>query len=183
MLLDQAPSGRVAVTVVAGKKHKMSGIIYAGTIDELPMPKGTRAVQLGFSTLGPVNAKETQDYFGCTVVEALCGLFLLQQPKVVSVEEIEHGPKLQRARAKRGKLPLLEYRRVQIKIGTIAKRSNASASRVDSDDAAGRRRYHRVLGHFRVYGRETPDPHALWIEPYFRGDPSLGIVLHERTLA
>lgn len=187
VLLDQGSQvdGPVAVTIVSGKRNSACTILYAGTLTSLPVVAGAAPVaHLGFSAMGPVSAPQTQEFFISTVVEALFAVFLLQQPKVIVQQKVQHSPALQKARFKHQRLPLLEYRRVHVLVGqtatpAIGERSGQPGGYVGS---TGRKRYHRVLGHFRVYGRETPTPKACWVEPFFRGDPKLGILLHERNL-
>jgi hypothetical protein len=181
-LLDEAPDWRIVIITVAGQKRRANSIIYAGIVDNLPMPKGDRGVHLGFANMGSVESHEQRQFFGGFVMEALFGLFLMQQPKVVRFEDVLHSSAIQHVRMKRGRLPLLEYRRVTVKVGAEERRARTAGQTNESEEITGHRRYHRVLGHFRVYGRETPDPRALWIDPYFRGDPNVGILLSERTL-
>jgi len=178
-LFDCAPNGRIAVIVVAGGERQTPGIIFAGTLDALPMEAQSPAIHLGY-----VAPKISAEYFECALVEALCGLFFLEQPRLISSEPVSWGAKLQRAREKRGTIPLLEYRRITIKIWAEKKAGHGGAAiALGSTVAGGRRPYHQVTGHFRVIRRETPDVRAIWIDPFFRGDPAVGVLLRERTLA
>jgi hypothetical protein len=43
------------------------------------------------------------------------------------------------------------------------------------------RRYHKVMGHFRHYMKHDP-AYTVWIEPHYRGDPSLGVTFIEREV-
>lgn len=109
-------------------------------------------------------------------------LFLLSQPKVYSATVVTHHPKLQRSRIKNGKMPLLEYRRVKVLIGETVKRYQHTSNENDPVQTDGiiHRRYHHVLGHFRHY--EGQRPHTTWIEPYYRGDPKIGVLIKEHDI-
>ena len=118
---------------------------------------------------------------------AFFGLFLLQQPRVTDTTEVKHAEKIQQKRRKKGKRPLVEYKRVTLKVGIIAGR--AGVLRRDRSDAiagdgagGGKKKYHHVLGHFRCYHRDTPEENVIWIAPHYRGDPSLGVILREKHL-
>jgi hypothetical protein len=118
------------------------------------------------------------------VMECLFGLFLLQQPKVYSDQMYEPSPKLQKRRAKEGGAPLPKYRAVTLRLGAVPRRSaGAEQGSGGTLNGQGRKhRYHHVLGHFRMYERDTPTPRVVWIEPHYRGDPELGIVGRERRV-
>lgn len=117
---------------------------------------------------------------------AFFGLFLLQQPRVTDVTEVKHADKLQAKRKKKGKPPLVEYRRVRLKVGVVAGKTGVlrrPGSAAPGDGAGGgRKKYHHVLGHFRCYHRDTPNEAVIWIAPHYRGDPTLGVVLREKHL-
>ena len=130
------------------------------------------------------------------LIEIIFGIFLITQPKTYVDECIKPSNKLQHARERRGKPPLLEYRRINMRIGKAHKHYKhghyaAKGVRVgdvlnrpidlDSDDAIRRRRYHKVMGHFRHYVNGD-NPHTVWIEPHYRGDPQLGVTFTERDV-
>jgi hypothetical protein len=117
---------------------------------------------------------------------AFFGMFLLQQPKVVEDVPVTHASKLNAKRAKRGKPPLLDYRRIYMKFGVLGSRVGIikkARHGVAGDGAGGgKKKYHHVLGHFRCYYRDTPQEHVIWIAEHWRGDPALGVSLKERNL-
>ena len=124
------------------------------------------------------------------VCEILFGIFLVTHTKVYEAEQVTWGEKHRRARAKRGKPPLLEYRRIRVRISkgrkVYAQRpaidtSNAANNGTDSDAAIQHRRYHKVMGHFRHYIKHDP-PYTVWIESHYRGDPALGVTFTERDV-
>lgn len=105
-------------------------------------------------------------------------LFAINTPKVTEIVKVTHDAKLQKARHRRGKPPLIEYKRCTMLIG---RKLVYTPRRPGESAEAYRRRMHQVIGHYRTYlhGRV---PHMTWIEPHWRGDPKLGIVVHERTV-
>lgn len=118
---------------------------------------------------------------------AFFGLFLLQQPRVTDTTEIKHPEKIQQKRRKKGKPPLVEYRRVTLKVGVVAGRAGVlrrdrSLAEPGDGSGGGKKKYHHVLGHFRCYHRDTPSEYVIWIEPHYRGDPTLGVTLREKHL-
>lgn len=109
------------------------------------------------------------------------GVFLIMTPKVCEVRQVTHSEKLQRNRAKHGKLPLVEYKRMSVKVGVGNPRYVGYTSpKGDMYMADRHHRLHRVIGHFRTYvsGRERPK--VSFVPEHWRGDAELGIVLHER---
>jgi len=126
---------------------------------------------------------------GSVVSEIIFGIFLVTQPKIYSVDTVTWKDSHKRARALKDKPPLLEYRKLKLHIGKTHKhyaqrpaiRSVPSDS-TDSVAAIQHRRYHKVMGHFRHYVDHDP-PHTTWIEPHYRGDPSLGVTFTERDVS
>lgn len=118
---------------------------------------------------------------------AFFGLFLLQQPRVTDVTEVKHPEKVQAKRRKHGKKPLVEYRRVKLKVGVVAgrtgvlKRARGEAAAGDGA-GGGKKKYHHVMGHFRCYHRDEPNEIVVWIAEHYRGDPALGFMLREKHL-
>jgi len=138
--------------------------------------------------------EDATNIIGGIVTELIFGIFLVTQPKVYNDEKIEWHPKKQGARAKHGKPPLLEYRRIRLRITKPVKRYNSQPTArtrgiqcidnehdTESSDAINHRRYHKVMGHFRHYLRHDP-AYTVWIEPHYRGDPALGITFTERDV-
>lgn len=140
--------------------------------------------------------EDAKNTLGGIVTELIFGIFLVTQPKVYSDEKVEWQPRKQAARRKHGKPPLLEYRRIRLRICKPMKRYNASERATastrgiympsnepdtESSDAVQHRRYHKVMGHFRHYNRHDP-AYSVWIEPHYRGDPALGITFTERDV-
>jgi hypothetical protein len=125
-------------------------------------------------------------------LDYLDALFLINTPRVSEIREHKASDKLQRARSRAGKLPMIEYRQVNIVVGRgnpIYARSRTATvpTRMpgESEDAfeTRRRRLHRVIPHFRTYKREDGTARlVIPIEEQWRGDPALGIVLHDRTI-
>jgi hypothetical protein len=112
-------------------------------------------------------------------------LFLLNVPRVSEVRESVASAKLQKARARRGKMPLLELKHVKLMIGRGGVRyTNRGdlARRPGESVEEHRKRLHQVIGHFRTYVKNREAPRVSWVPPHWRGDATKGIVLHERTI-
>lgn len=182
VLLEKHPHAEtVTWAVIASLKDSPAELLSTGRIDALPFPKGERpSISVAWTAM---NGYQPQQDAACYVAEALVGMFLVQQPKIFEEELYSADAKLQRARAKRQKPPLIEYRKIHLKIGSVSKRSLDRPSGGGSGEAVGKRRYHRVLGHFRIYGRGTAAARPVWIEPHFRGDPALGVLIREREVS
>lgn len=125
------------------------------------------------------------------ITELVFGIFLITQPRVYDMEHHVPSAKLQKARKRSGKRPLLEYKRITLRIGKTATKHYVvrpgTGERIDtsqdteSDAAIQHRRYHKVMGHFRHYLKGS-NPHTVWIEPHYRGDPALGVTFTERDV-
>lgn len=120
-------------------------------------------------------------------------LFLLQQPKIIDSSDVQHASKINKKRAARGKRPLIAYQRITMKFGVLGSRIG-QAVRVGSGGSAGgniregagdkrTQRYHYVLGHFRTIHRGEENEIIRWIEPYYKGDASKGVLIRERNLS
>jgi hypothetical protein len=116
--------------------------------------------------------------------QLLIALFLINTPRVCTTEDVKPAAQLQRARRRRGKLPLIEYKQVRLVIGRPTTRHEAvghSAGASAGEDAI-RKRLHHVLGHFRVYTKRQETPKMAWVPPHWRGDAKLGIVYRDRDV-
>jgi len=209
-LVKRMPNGNVRFHVIIGTRYHdlgvLSSIAYVVDFDHWP-PKLTsvlgrvsKAMQFyivdAYNRERLTNDEDAQDSVGGIVCELIFGIFLVTQPKVYSDEAVVWHPRKQAARRKSDKPPLLEYRRIRLKITKPVKRytagDRATASRgirtlqgedvgTETEDAINHRRYHKVMGHFRHYLRHDP-PYTVWIDPHYRGDPALGITFTERDV-
>jgi hypothetical protein len=109
-------------------------------------------------------------------------MFLINVPRVCEISEIKHDAKLQKCRQKAGKMPLIEYKQMILRIGVGGTRAaHRNGSGVTSDHPDGRR-LHEVIGHFRTYTKDRETPMVSYVPHHWRGDPEKGIVLHERVV-
>jgi len=137
--------------------------------------------------LATVNLGKWQETLNLAMKCCLFGLFLLQQPKVIEKTDVQHSPQLQKKRARNNKPALLEYSHIKMRFGILGSRMGVISRQSHDGNSSlegggGRKRYHRVLGHFRCYHRDTEAEHVIWIEPHYRGDPAMGMLIRERTL-
>lgn len=136
-------------------------------------------------------AEETNERVKCYLYDVVDALFLINTPRVSEIRQHVPSAKLQRARRRRGKLPLIEYRQVNVVVGvgpTVYRQSRSAHesrfSDTELDREITRRRLHRVVGHFRRYLKDdgTPD-RVTYVPQHWRGDAELGIILHDRRVA
>jgi hypothetical protein len=93
-------------------------------------------------------------------------LLLLNSRNIVGTEPCTPDPKLQRARAKCGKKPLLDFTRVDIRLSRIMARRAGEAA-----DPREPMRLHLVRGHFKL--RRTG---VFWWSPHPRGTAVAGAI-------
>lgn len=94
-----------------------------------------------------------------------CAIMLLNSRNLTSAEKVPAPDKLNRQRAKKGRLPLMDYTTIRIKLSrSLAQRAGAPGER----SAA---RLHVVSGHFKV--RKSG---VYWWNDFTRGDPMQGVV-------
>ena len=188
VLFVQEELGVIRSLVVYGLEGAGSEIVYAVTFPQgLPMRSGEMSVNshsVSDDPEHPSNTKGGDRDLKVILQETLFALFLLQQPKVYTDEVREPSPRLQKKRLQAGRERLPTYRSVTLHLGPVPRRGTSLEQTVGQVlEGQGRRhRYHHVLGHFRMYNRDSAEPKVVWIEPYFRGDPELGIVNRERRV-
>jgi hypothetical protein len=192
-------TGKIAVAVIAASKapNGRCSVVYAGALNGLPNISDEEGMFANMSWAYDEAARHhrgTQKDFVVTITAAIFTLFIMQHPRLTERERVTHPVAVQKKRVAHNKLPLLAYERVYIRInkdvpasvrrtmadGTTA-RNNFSNTTTTTDDVT-HRRYHKVLGHFRTYYRGDARERVIWIEPHWRGDPTLGVVLHEHRV-
>lgn len=128
-------------------------------------------------------ASDVVDKAANQIVEKfLLALFLIITPRLCEIKHATKDAKLQRARARRGKPPLIEYKTVKLNIGVGRGRYESVARSAGADEDVIRRKLHHVVGHFRTYTKDREQPHIAWVPDHWRGDAKLGIVMHERDV-
>lgn len=118
-----------------------------------------------------------RDVIGC--------LFLVNTPRVSEMRTGSFGHRKAKVRQGKEGIPFIEYRRVTLKVGVAKPRYEKSDNRNPdpaSSAEASRRKLHRCIGHFRTYREGRNTPHVQFIPEHWRGDPALGIILHERVV-
>jgi hypothetical protein len=100
----------------------------------------------------------------------LATLILMNSKNCLEFKNVEPPPKLNKARRKQGKLELLPYSTVEIKLNQAATRAAVQGR---GDEAHMRR--HLVRGHFKV--RATG---IFWWHHFMRGDEQAGTVEHKK---
>lgn len=113
-------------------------------------------------------------------MEMLAAVFLLSVPRICEIRSHVASQKLQRARARRGKPPLIEIRRVKLVVGVGSPRYQRESA--GASGAGSRRRFHEVIGHVRTYHADSDKPLVTYVPEHWRGDPKLGVVIHDRRV-
>lgn len=112
-------------------------------------------------------------------------LFLINTPRVSELRTGAFGKRKVKKIEDRDTLPLVEYRRIVVKIGVgqpkYPKSTSVDPASTESVDAR-HRRLHRVVGHFRTYREGRNQPKVSFVPQYWRGDAGLGVLLHEREM-
>jgi hypothetical protein len=119
------------------------------------------------------------------VIDLADCLFLINTPRVSEMRTNTFGHKKPKARHEHEGLPLVEYKRVIVKVGVGTPRyphnDHVDVNSIESTEAR-HRRLHRVVGHFRTYREGREQPRVTFVPQHWRGDASLGILLHERVI-
>lgn len=108
-------------------------------------------------------------------------LFLINTPRVCELREGIFGPRKPKIQ-QRLNHPLVEYKRVVLKVGVGAPRYQRNPNPTDETEEARSKRLHRVVGHFRTYRAGREQPKLSFVPQHWRGDATKGILLHERTV-
>lgn len=206
-LIQRIGGGKVRWIIVTGMnimdRGWVSTICYIVDFDEWPpliMMEGKAGIQFrvryafnqhAMEALGDRDRELTKE-LGNTINELMFGVFLITQPRVYSEERVKYKQSHARSRAAKGLPPLLEYRKLKVHVHKTYKRYTGKGQRpaiaamntvdTESEAAIRHRRYHKVIGHFRHYLNQD-EPHTVWIEPHYRGDPALGITFTERDVS
>jgi len=119
------------------------------------------------------------------VYDLVDSMFLINTPRVCEVREGHFGSRKPKV-AERTGVPLIEYKSLKIKVGVGTPQYRNGGSRgLSSDretDEERRHKLHRVVGHFRVYKKNRDTPEPVFVPQHWRGDPALGVVLHDRKI-
>jgi hypothetical protein len=130
-------------------------------------------------------SSSVHELFAQHVTTALFCVFLMEQPKLRDIEEVTYKPSLQRKRISKKKLPLVEYRKIRLKIAGLGLRGAprvAPGAAVAVGHEGGKRKYHRVFPYFRTRETKSGREYVQFIDEHWRGDPELGVVFHERLV-
>lgn len=196
---DQLTPEIGVMVVVRSLKSFRTQVMFVGIVKSLPFAEGdiNNQCELAWTyhdeqgVPSPEQVKDSADEFARSFTSAVFTLFVMQHPKLIDRETVEHGPALQKKRAEKRKPALLDYSRVYIKINKkipakvragMINGKDARVNSIESYNQGPKKKYHKVLGHFRTYHRGEPEENIKWIAEHWRGDPSLGVVLHEHRL-
>jgi hypothetical protein len=171
-----------------GHKTGQNDLMIGWWRDHVPIKDKPTKVVGGFqysetSTLD----EEDYDEIKFFVWDILDALFMIMTPRVCEVRHAEHSPKLQRSRQKQNKMPLVEYKKMLIRVGMgqprYARHASSPSELVPGQPTGRHHRLHRVIGHFRTYREGRERPYCTFVPQHWRGDEKLGIILKERHVA
>lgn len=180
MLLEQTATG-IALLCFMKMEGKLV-LIAGGSVYNLPNENGQASkLDLKYADLG-INL-ETHQEIQAYLATATYGLVISSIPKAIEVELVTPPEKVNRARLKKHKEPIVEFKRIRIKLLEKRKQRRATMSG-GSGEPTGKRAWHIVEGHFRPvkFGPGHQDVRIQWVEEYERGDPALGIILKEKRI-
>lgn len=128
------------------------------------------------------NTHDRAEVFAAYVHDVVSAIFLIMTPRVSEIRDHVPSNKLQQRRKHVGESPLISIKKVKLVIGSAGVRYRTTGNGSPTLSGENHRKLHQVIGHFRTYekGRETP--HVSFVPGHWRGDPKLGIVLHEREV-
>ena len=163
----QAPFSIPTIIFTNEKGHLVHSMEKCYTVSPLRMNIQPIADDLGkFGDLG--NSECLRDFYGGSldtpitaahirigrVASMLCSYSLgLLNCKNVTVEDVEHPPKIQAKRVRKGKEPLVEYKVLSVQVGGSYKRLRDLKSKSTGE---GRNALHSVRGHFANYTEDKP---------------------------
>ena len=118
------------------------------------------------------------------VWDVIDGLFLIMTPRVCEIRHSDFSGKLNRRRIASGRLPLVEYKKMVLKVGIgqprYVRSAGGPAPLVADHREGSHKRLHRVIGHFRTYRANRETAKVSFVPQHWRGDAELGVVLHTR---
>jgi hypothetical protein len=172
------------------------GVLYARNVSQAVLPV------MVFTVLGGFDGQEMAEVVWCwqdaeiepsrrihsvemqrsMLMEIAELLFLLNTPRVSETKTHPISARLQRARLRRRKLPLLEFKRVKVLLGAPTIRYPKGTNIPGETREERHRRLHQVTGHFRHYLQGRDKPHVAWVPSHWRGDAQLGVVMHDRRI-
>lgn len=117
------------------------------------------------------------------VYDLVDSLFLINTPRVCEIRESTFGSNRKVKAHDKAPLPLVEYKRLTLKVGVGAPRYRGGGNNSPTESTEARhKRLHRVVGHFRTYRAGREQPKVSFVPQHWRGDAELGILLHEREV-
>jgi hypothetical protein len=109
-------------------------------------------------------------------------LFHLNIPKMIEVRKSQGKPHHRAASPGRINPGVIEFKQVFLKPGLKNIRYESQRQKGETE-IQYRKRLHHVVGHCRTMthyrDKQFAKPIVAWIEPHWRGDANLGVVLHE----
>jgi len=175
------------VVAIVGETLKGPSVVGLFSIPKMPLTPGKSFIHLHWfldhlaGAKSEQEAKEVDHDCALFLYDLVDCLFLINTPRVCEIRQGNFGIAKKKVRERTGALPFTEYRRMILKVGvgTPQYRRDSSTSETEHERHC---RLHRVVGHFRTYREGREQPKVSFVPQHWRGDASLGILLHEREV-
>lgn len=138
--------------------------------------------QVSFDNLQvpPANDPDFEARLVWSIGSLLHTLFTLTVPRMTSIITVSPSATVNKARQKKGRYPVIEYKKVVVNLmkpANVYPHNNTVPSNIH-------KRLHQVQGHIRTLVGTTLQgaPRHTWISPHWRGDPHLGVIIHDKTI-
>lgn len=189
-LIDTTNQGTI-ITFCAGSTTR-SSVGRAGAVMQITLPAqlpcpdlskfGKVKIHYNAELLGGKDTTTVETMAFHLVKDCLCAMFVLCTPRVADTQPLIPARPVRRRQAREyPDKPIIEFRTVKMRIGVAPQRYVHTYDPTGLHEAI-HRRLHRVVGHYRVYTKNHEQPLVSFVPEHWRGDPELGIVLHNREV-
>lgn len=145
-------------------------ITFITDLDRLPAVSFCQIGDRWYGTAGLPSEEHQVEKFVLSHVKAIC---LALDAEVATKETIRAPERLNRERAKKGRLPLKDYHVIRLN----RRARSAPLPRDPFAEPSHHKRMHFVRGHWRHF-----ESHKTWIKWHLRGNPDLGFIDKEYRL-
>lgn len=175
------------IATMEGLTHGVGSPYMLAAMEALPTDAEGIAGELAWFCSANMTEAERMEEFRACIIDVMSALFFLTVPRICEIKETSAGARLQRAREKKGKPPIVEMKKVKLSVGIGRTRYKNTGGGHSPDHARGtgdfKKRLHPVIGHLRVYTkRQKGEPLVSWVPHHYRGNAELGVVMHERDV-
>lgn len=187
LVVDKGKKWEV-ICAMEGPNNQIASPYIIAAMDPLPTQAEGIMGDLAWFCDADMTEAEKQEEFKHCIIDVISSLFFLTVPRICEIKESVADAKLQKARMKKGKPPIIEMKRVTLSVGIGRTRYKNSGTRSAGGSTEGtgdfKKRLHPVIGHLRVYTKRQKEgePLVSWVPHHYRGNAELGVVMHERDV-